>query len=115
MFHPPSLFLVPCDLPTQLLSASQTPTLPHLPCPLTLSPSTHSREKTEIKPTFHTPLHPVPHTIDTIPELRLRGAQLLEGSREMLQVLRELVLEVRELRYGHGCEVDFRGRVSFVV
>lgn len=58
--------------------------------------------------TFFPPLHPLPDTLDTLPELGLRGAELLEGGGEVLQVLGELVLEVRELRGGEGGELDWR-------
>lgn len=61
--------------------------------------------------TFFSPLHPVPDTLDALPELGLRGAELLEGRGEVLQVLGELVLEVRELRRGKGGELDL-GRGS---
>jgi len=59
--------------------------------------------------TFFSPLHPLPDTLDTLPELGLRGAELLEGGGEVLQVLSELVLEVRELWRREGGELDWRG------
>ncbi len=60
--------------------------------------------------TCFSPLHPLPDTLDALPELGLRGAELLEGGGEVLQVLGELVLEVRELWRREGGELDLGGR-----
>ena len=39
----------------------------------------------------------IPNTDYTIPELRLRVLELLEGRREVLELLRELVFDLIEL------------------
>ena len=77
------------------------PLLPRAPR-LTRFPLVPRSRNVKGKRTFLTPFHPVSYAVDTVSELRLRGAQLLEGSGEMLQVLRELVLEVRELGSGES-------------
>jgi hypothetical protein len=43
----------------------------------------------------------------TLPELRLRGAQLGEGAREVLELVVELLFYLGELGCCEGCEVDF--------
>ena len=60
-----------------------------------------------------TPLQPVPYAISTVPEFRLGSLQLLEGGREVLQLLRELVLDLVELLSGEGVEVDWARGSAF--
>lgn len=52
------------------------------------------------------------NTPQTLSELRLRGAKLLEGIREVFEFVVELFLYLGELLGGEGCEVDFEGFVS---
>ena len=49
----------------------------------------------------------IPHASYTIPELRLRGFELLKGGREVLELLRELVFDLVQLANGQGGEVDW--------
>lgn len=53
------------------------------------------------------PPYPIPNTDATVPKLALRGFELAEGCGQVLQFLRELVLDVAELGRGEGGEVDF--------
>lgn len=63
-------------------------------------------ESIEIQHTLSPP-QPIPHTSAAIPEFRLRGLELAEGCGQVLQFLRELVLDVVELGGGEGGEVDY--------
>ena len=49
---------------------------------------------------------PIPDTGDAIAEFGLRGFELLEGGGEMLQLLRELVLDLVQLLEGERAEVN---------
>ncbi len=89
----------PTYLPTRLLPTIAT--FPHLP-------RSGSRIIVRNEPQ-HTlvPPQPIPNADATVPKLALRGLELGEGCGQVLQFLRELVLDVGELGRGEGGEVDF--------
>jgi hypothetical protein len=58
--------------------------------------------------------HPILYRRQTLAELGLRGAQLLEGGGEVFELLVEALLDGAELLGGQGREVDCEGGVSWV-
>lgn len=87
------------------VSSTHNPnTTPYSP-PSRPSPLLPLTTRTENQHTLFPP-QPIPDTDAAIPEFRLRGLELAERCGQMLQFLRELVLDVVELGCGEGGEVD---------
>lgn len=67
------------------------------------SPYQASQQETTCPRTF-TPLpHPRPNTLQTLPKLRLRAAELGEGRGEVFEFVVELFFDLGELLLGEGC------------
>lgn len=59
------------------------------------------------KRTFNLRTHSIPDTPQTLPELRLRCAQLLKRGRQVLELVVDLFLDLGELRRGEGVQIDY--------